>query len=60
VGSLWCWREGGKIFEASASLLKVASLFLFLFFFFFLAFWVGFALVWGAGFVGKVPMFLQF
>jgi len=39
VGSLWCWgegeREGGKIFEASASLLKVASLFLFLFFFFF-------------------------
>jgi len=38
VGSLWCWGEGGggeggKIFEASASLLKVASFFLFLFFF---------------------------
>ncbi len=41
MGSLWCWREGGKIFEASASLLKVASLFLFLFFFFFWPFgWV--------------------
>jgi len=52
-------REGGKIFEASASLLKVHPCFFFFSFFFF-AFWVGFALVWGAGFVGKVPMFLQF
>jgi hypothetical protein len=33
VGSLWCWGEGGKIFEASASLLKVASFFVFLFIF---------------------------
>jgi hypothetical protein len=50
-------RERGKIFEASASLLKVASFFLLLFF---SAFWGGFAVVWGAGLVGKVPMFLQF
>ncbi len=51
-------REVGKIFEALASLLKVASFFLFLLFF--LAFWGGFAVVWGAGLVSKVPMFLQF
>jgi hypothetical protein len=50
--------EGGKIFEASASLLKLASFFLS--FSFFLGFWVGVALLWGAGLVGKVPMFLQF
>jgi hypothetical protein len=43
------------IFEASVSLLKVAS-----FFFFFGAFWRGFAVVWGARLVGKVPVFLQF
>jgi hypothetical protein len=52
-------REAGKIVEASAPLLKVASFFLSVFFFFF-AFSGGFAVVWRAGSVGKVPMFLQF
>jgi len=47
------------IFEASVSLLKVASFFLSLSLFFG-PFGGGFAVVWGAGLVGKVPMFLQF
>ncbi len=73
LGSLWetrggwsLWdlcgvggREGGREDLWSFSFSSKGCILL-CFSFFFLAFWGGFAVVWGAGLVGKVPMFLQF